>query len=74
MELYFHVLHIHKRRECRFNFLYSKREKKNVYGSATVDLSVYGKPVIFDALSDGILNREDKEYIADTVLRNLICG
>lgn len=70
MDLYFHVMYVNKKKECRFHFYYTK-DRDEVLGTAIVDFRNPEKVVFFDHESDCRLNDNDKTYIVQSVLKHI---
>ena len=71
MELYYHVVRVKKKKECRFNFCYIANPKLRVCGSATVDLKTPLRTARFDAQSTAFLGTDEKEYIVSSILKHI---
>ncbi len=72
MQLYYHVTHLIKGRECRFDFSYLKGGGICIIGRAEVDYGIDGKTVKFDGDSCKGLSDTEKNEISSTVLKHLV--
>lgn len=71
MELYYHIVQVKKKKECRFNFCYIAGPKVRVCGSATVNLKTPQKTAKFDICSNAALGKTEKDYIVTNVLKHI---
>lgn len=70
MELYYHVVHIDRKKKYVFDFCYIKL-RKYVRGRVNVDLNDSGWVPYFDADSSPRLLEDEKRYIVESVLRHI---
>ena len=72
LNLYFHVYKFEKGSECAFTFnYYPEYPRKPIIGNAEVEIGEQGRRVRFVTEQSLIIEDRDKEYILNTVLRNL---
>lgn len=71
MELYYHVFHIKKAKECRFTFQYMGERNKYVQGHVNVIFGKLCNIANFDGKSGGLLNTREKNHIVDIVLKHI---
>jgi hypothetical protein len=74
MELYYHVTSIKRRKHLSFRFSLTRRYGLYVAGQAVIALNSPDRSVRFDEGSDTLLDENDKQFIINSVMRNVTVG